>query len=286
MKNKFRNEYFTRAKLILKSKLTGRNKIVALNVWAVSILRYGAGILKWDKNELQEVDRKTKKCMTMNKELHPRSDVAQLYFSRKNGGRGLSGCENRVKSEESGLGWYVKHSILLVAVRTSRTITHKKTVDPKELKKTKEEQRTNEWTAKRMYGQFARDMEDKDNNTRRLMRKSDLKGCTKVLICSAQEQSIRTNYIKYNIDKTAESSYCRMCGTRNETISHIGVNTANLPKRCTNGAMIVQEGMYTGSFVRSQDSIGQSFGINMNQKVQLKMKISKFYGISPYRAIT
>ena len=53
------------------------------------------------------------------------------------------------------------------------------------------------------------------------MRKSDLKGCTEALICSAQEQSIRTNYIKYNIDKTAESPLCRMCGTRNETISHI-----------------------------------------------------------------
>ena len=53
------------------------------------------------------------------------------------------------------------------------------------------------------------------------MRKSDLKGCTEALICSAQEQSIRTNYIKYNIDKTAESPLCRMYGTRNETISHI-----------------------------------------------------------------
>ena len=46
-----------------------------------------------------------------------------------------------------------------------------------------------------MHGRFARDMED--------MRKSDFKGCTKALICSAQEQSIQTNYIKYNIDKTA-----------------------------------------------------------------------------------
>ena len=66
-------------------------------------------------------------------------------------------------------------------------------------------------------------MEDKDkNNTWRWMRKSDMKGCTKTLICSAQEQSIRTNYIKYNIDKTIESSpLCRICGTRNETISHI-----------------------------------------------------------------
>ena len=60
MKDKFGNEYFMRAKLILKNKLNGRNKIMALNTWAVSILRYGAGILKWNKNELQEIDGKTR----------------------------------------------------------------------------------------------------------------------------------------------------------------------------------------------------------------------------------
>ena len=187
MKDKFRNEYFRRTKLILKGKLNGRNKIMALNTWAVSILRYGAGILKWNKSELQEMDRKTRKLMTMNKELHPRSDVARLYVSRKIGGRGYTGCENSVKSEENGLGWYVKNNTepLLAAVRTSRTIAHEETVDPKEFKKIKEEQIKNEWTAKRMYGQFARDMEDKDkNNTWRWMRKSDLKGCTEALILS------------------------------------------------------------------------------------------------------
>ena len=45
MKDKFRNKYFRRAKLILKSKLNGRTKIMTLNTWAVSILRYGTGIL-------------------------------------------------------------------------------------------------------------------------------------------------------------------------------------------------------------------------------------------------
>ena len=136
------------------------------------------------------MDTKTRKCMTMNKKSHPRSDVAWLYVSPKSGGRGFFGCENNVKSEENDLGWHVKNNIepLLVAVRTSRTITHKETVDPKEFKKTKEEQRKNEWTAKRMHGQYARDMGDKDkNSTWRRMRKSDLKGCTKALICSAQE---------------------------------------------------------------------------------------------------
>ena len=107
MKNNFRNEYFRRTKLILKSKLNGGNNIMALNTWVVSILRYSAGIRKWNKNELQEMDRKTRKFMTMNKESCPRSDVAWFYLSRKNGGRGLIGCGKSVNSEENELWWYV-----------------------------------------------------------------------------------------------------------------------------------------------------------------------------------
>ena len=42
------------------------------------------------------------------------------------------------------------------------------------------------------------------------MRKSDLKGYTEALICSAQERSIRTNYTKYNIARTAEPTLRRM----------------------------------------------------------------------------
>ena len=73
-----------------------------------------------------------------------------------------------------------------------------------------------------MHGQFVTDMENKEtHNTWRRMRKSDLKVCTKAFICSAQEQSIQTNYIKYNIDKTTRSTLSRMCGTTNETISPI-----------------------------------------------------------------
>ena len=40
-------------------------------------------------------------------------------------GRGLILCEKSVKREENGIEWYTKQNIkpLLVAVRTSRTIT-------------------------------------------------------------------------------------------------------------------------------------------------------------------
>ena len=85
----FQSEYFRRSKLVMKSRLNGRNKLKALNTWAISLLRYGAGILNWRKHVLDEMDRQTRKIMTMNKEFHPKSDVDRLYVPRSKGGRGL-----------------------------------------------------------------------------------------------------------------------------------------------------------------------------------------------------
>ena len=57
MKENFLREYLRRTKLIMKSRLNGRNKIIAINMWTVSLMRYGAGILKWTKSELDEIER-------------------------------------------------------------------------------------------------------------------------------------------------------------------------------------------------------------------------------------
>ena len=94
MKDIFRAEYLRRFKLVMKSHLNDKNKIKAANTWAVSLIRYRAGTIKWNKEELQELDRKSRKIMTMNKELHPRSDIARIYVPRKKGGRGLISCES------------------------------------------------------------------------------------------------------------------------------------------------------------------------------------------------
>ena len=48
-----------------------------------------------------------------------------------------------------------------------------------------------------MYGQYIRQIEDKyKSNTWKWLRKSNLKVYTETLICSAQEQALRTNYVK------------------------------------------------------------------------------------------
>ena len=88
MKEKFR-EYLRQLKLTLRSKLNGINKIMAFNTWVASVMRYGAGILKWNTDELKSLDRRTRKFMTMHGVLHPRSDIGRVYLSREMGGRGL-----------------------------------------------------------------------------------------------------------------------------------------------------------------------------------------------------
>ena len=40
-------------------------------------------------------------------------------------------------------------------------------------------------------------------------------------ICSAQEQALRTNYIRFHIDHTAESLLCGMCRGKGETVAHV-----------------------------------------------------------------
>ena len=45
-KEKFIKECLRRLRLTLKSKLNERNKIIIINTWAESELRYGSGILK------------------------------------------------------------------------------------------------------------------------------------------------------------------------------------------------------------------------------------------------
>ena len=41
------------------------------------------------------------------------------------------------------------------------------------------------------------------------------------MLCAANEQVIRTNYVKHHIDKTSESPLCRLCGKKGESVQHL-----------------------------------------------------------------
>ena len=225
MKNKIIAEYKRRLRLVLKSKLNGKNKIQAINTWGVALLRYGAGIINWKVHELKTLDKTTRKTLTMYGALHPKSDIDRLYLRRKEGGRGLISIEMCVRSEENNLGLYVRESneMLLKGVKKVGITKTENLLKKKEFKRDVQNEVKSKWHGKKMYGQFAREMSehvDKELSWNWLVR-SDLKVQTEATICAAQEQALRTNYIKHRVDKTADNPLCRMCGERGETVQHI-----------------------------------------------------------------
>ena len=75
MKDKIRKEYLRRTRKLLETKLSSRNFIKGINTWAVPLDRYSGPFLKWTRDELKQMDQRTRTLMTMHKTLHPRDDV-------------------------------------------------------------------------------------------------------------------------------------------------------------------------------------------------------------------
>ena len=76
-----------------------------------------------DKNELQEMDRKTITFMTMINA--PKKCGCTVVCFQKKWWKRTYGCENSVKSEENGVDSYVKNNIEspIIAVKTRSIIT-------------------------------------------------------------------------------------------------------------------------------------------------------------------
>ena len=93
VKESLRREYKRRIRQIWSSELSGYNKIFATNMLAAPVLMYFFGVIKWTREELRRLDVQTRKMMTINRSLHPKSSVPRLYLSRDRGGRGLLSLE-------------------------------------------------------------------------------------------------------------------------------------------------------------------------------------------------
>ena len=197
----------------------------AINIRAVSLVRYGAGIIDWTQAELEGMDRKTRKLLTLYGAFHPKSSIERLYMKREVGGRGLLSIEDTVRVEEASLGNYVAGSEEQLLKLVKKTKTIKDETDPEQKRKSIDEARTDRFEKKKLHANYTKKVNEVNtydpNDSWTWLKKGYLKRATEATIVAAQEQAIRTNAIKQRIDKTAVSGLCRMCGKANETISHI-----------------------------------------------------------------
>ena len=82
--------------------------------------------------------------------------------------------------------------------------------------------RKQKWGEKQLYAYFKQQTSDMlHEKTWTWLRKGNLKRESESLLMAAQNNAIRTNYVKSKIDKTQQSSKRGLCVNRDETINHI-----------------------------------------------------------------
>ena len=221
MKEKAKLEYKKRVRSILQSKLHGRNQISAINTYAVPVITYLAGIVKFTVEEKRKLDIMTRKQLTMHGSLHPRADADRLYVPRKSGGRGLLSIEDAINKEENSIAFYVKNTDEPILKQTHSISLNSQPEPLDDFADKISHQRKSNWTSKSIHGVWPKNMEKFNQKTNDWLRKSNLKPATESLIMSAQDQALNTNWHKANILKCGTDESCRRCKQHKETVAHI-----------------------------------------------------------------
>jgi hypothetical protein len=97
-----------RQRLILNTELSAKNKMQVNGSLVVPVLRYSFRIINWHQEEIQKLDRRTRKMLTIHGQHHPRAEIGHLYVLRKEGGRGLMQVEGAYTAETVKMVEYVE----------------------------------------------------------------------------------------------------------------------------------------------------------------------------------
>ena len=111
MRKKAGSEYLSRLKKICKTQLANKNKITAVNQLAMPVLSYSFGIIDWPQNEINKLDIKTRKILTLHRVIHRNQCLPRLYMPRREGGLGLSEINHQHRATMVSTAQYLRSSI-------------------------------------------------------------------------------------------------------------------------------------------------------------------------------
>ena len=256
MRKKAGSEYLSRLKKICKTQLTNKNKITAINQLAMPVLSYSFGIIDWPQTELNKLDIKTRKILTLHRVIYRNQCLPRLYMPRREGGLGLSEINHQHRATMVSTAQYLRSSLnpniamvhehhssraskttsitnlaqhfgqdCLVDERETENTPATKIARKSRMKYSRKFQKNNlmEWAehqrAKYFLQELSKDYIDKENSLNWLTR-GTLHFDQERLIMAAQDQGIMTNAFKKMAGLTNDNK-CRFCHTETESVSHL-----------------------------------------------------------------
>ena len=153
----------------------------------------------------------------MHRDLHPRSSVDRLYIPRAQGGRGLLSVKDSVELERSILFDYAANNNerLPKAARLLESYNQEQRLMGR-IKKNKRMKDRYHGKESIVWSTPDRNRGDARSKEVAVAEVGELKRETESLICTVQEQALRTN----DIDQQDVSRLCRLCTEKVESVTH------------------------------------------------------------------
>ena len=107
MRKILRESFVKVVKIILKTKLTPKNKILAINQIAILKIQYSFGVIDWPQHEINTIDISTRKLLCQYKALYEEQSHARLYIPRAKDGMVLIEIDVTYKANITSLAQYI-----------------------------------------------------------------------------------------------------------------------------------------------------------------------------------
>ena len=265
MRKLHKEGYVKTLKMILKTKLTTKNKILAINQIAIPKIQYSFGIIDWPQLEINSIDISTRKLLCQYRAFYKDQCHARLYIPRAKGGMGLIEIDATHKATIISLAQYIVSGTGLYAailrkhysitsekslIKLAEVFLHPQKLDDHQGEPTKKARKTRrqfvqsrqelnmeDWKKNKRAGRFANRMEEQEidkNKSYEWLKRGVLNFDSERIILAAQDDGLLTNGLK-KIFKLTNNDKCRFCQESVETTTHL---LSGCPK-------LLAEGRYT-----------------------------------------
>ena len=231
VKNKLKECFQTRVRQILRTQLNFSNKIRAINTYAIPVLTYSFGLIKWSLTDLEELERIIRVSLTEHRMRHPKAAVERVSLPTELGGMGILHLKNLYTSQIASLRHYFhsKSQIstlfnVICKADTNATPLQLSNQEFQVLEISPQDQISN-WKQKELHGTHPHVLEQEviDKTSSNLwLKKGNIFGETVGFMIAIQDRVIRTkNYRKYILKENLVDVKCRRCAMQTESIEHI-----------------------------------------------------------------
>lgn len=230
IKKNVTKQFQERLNYILKTELNGKNTTKAINTFAIPVLTYTFGVIKWSETDLDHLQRMIRTTLTKYGAHHTYASAERMTLPRKEGGRGIIDIKNMYYKQILTLRNYfyqrndsrLHNAIVKADMRyTPINLTDKNmNIHIETINEVKDK-----WAARPIYGRHYRDITDQSVDklaSNNWLHRGDLFRETEAYMIAIQDNVLPTrNYQRYVIKTPNVKDECRKCGEKGETVEHI-----------------------------------------------------------------